>query len=124
MRSWISARRCASRVLDGNPAAVGELASSFTHDWFCRRARKRDLGELNADEIVRILGVIARKTDGKGEILSYREHWLVPASSCVGDPLARRLYSAARSAGYINEIETFRWRWRHRLCMPYLSSTQ
>jgi hypothetical protein len=113
-----------TKVLDGDPAAIGQLAKSFTHTWFCRRARKRNLGRLCADEIVRVLGEISRGTHGKSEFLEYREDWLMPAKNFASDSEARALYKEAISAGYIHEVESFRWRWRHRLCTQYLMSAQ
>ena len=112
-----------SRVLDGDPEAGALLASSFTERWFCRKARRRRFDQLSAAEIVAILGSVARASRGRGEVLGYQPDWQAPASSSVDATTASALYHEAISAGYIDEVSKFRWRWRHRLCVDYLLST-
>ena len=76
------------------------------------------------DAIIRILTEISRSTHAKSDIFSFREDWLVPAKTYASDSEAHELYNEATSAGFIDEIEPSRWRWRHRLCakLPQVGS--
>jgi hypothetical protein len=117
-------REVGSRVLDGEPSAVATLAHSFTYEWFCRKARRRRLDRLSAENIVAVLGKVAHASQGKGETFSYQHDWSAHADSLVGANESRALYKEAISAGYIDEVEKLRWRWRHRICVDYLVSSQ
>jgi hypothetical protein len=109
-----------SRALDGDVAAIEELARSFTHDWFCRKAQRRQFRQLSSDEVVAILSKIALATHAKGEVLSYVDDWESPVRELVSSSICRALYKEALSAGYVDEVSRFQWRWRHRLCVRYL----
>ncbi len=109
-----------SRVLDGDPGALQQLAKRYVF-WFCSKAEMRGHA-LKNDELEHVLAVIARDCQGSGRMHYDRRQWIDTACSTqlIATVGAERLYNEAISAGLIEKIDRETWYWRHRFVNEYL----
>ena len=113
-----------SRVLDGEPQALQQLAAVFIRR-FCDKVlgRGRPAG-LRQNALFDVLCTIARHCRDNGQVRQSMSDWCDPAcsTSTVNRQEARTLYSEAVSGGVVLEDDPRHWRWRHTLVWSYLAA--